>query len=101
MQQQQQIPQQKPLQLTQESFNQFDEKKLINASFDDDLPPPPPPLSSSPTLAHQNRNLNLPQEDTDNNSSITTDTTAQVKNCHKKKEICSKYKKKPIVDTKM
>ena len=76
MQQQQQIPQQKPLQLTQESFNQFDEKK-INASFDDDLPPPPPPLSSSPTLAHQNRNL--PQEDTDNNSSITTDTTAQVK----------------------
>ena len=77
MQQQQQIPQQKPLQLTQESFNQFDEKKLINASFDDDLPPPPPPLSSSPTLA---RNLNLlPQEDTDNNSSITTDTTAQVK----------------------
>ena len=97
MQQQQQIPQQKPLQLTQESFNQFDEKKLINASFDDDLPPPPPPLSSSPTLAHQNRNL--PQEDTDNNSSITTDTTAQVKNCHKKKEICSKYKKNPIVDT--
>ena len=61
-------------QLTQESFNQFEDKNKVvhNASFDDDLPPPPPPLSSSPTFGQRNH------EDTDNNSSITTDTTAQV-----------------------
>ena len=62
-------------QLTQESFNQFEDKNKVvhNASFDDDLPPPPPPLSSSPTIGQRNHH-----EDTDNNSSITTDTTAQV-----------------------
>ena len=66
----------------------------MNASFDDDLPPPPPPLSSSPTpggMGHQGQRglsngvsngfsngLSQNGEDTDNNSSITTDTTAQV-----------------------
>ena len=57
----------------------------LNASFDDDLPPPPPPLSSSPTLPLRNghhlgangHHLGA-GEDTDNISSITTDTTAQV-----------------------
>ena len=68
-------------QLTQESLTPFEEHKPnVNASFDDDLPPPPPPLSSSPQvgprLPHQLPHMN--GEDTDNNSSITTDTTAQV-----------------------
>ena len=88
-------------QLTQESLNQYGDnraaaagqgpgpgpalglgaglKPQLNASFDDDLPPPPPPLSSSPTLPIRNDHFGgAGGEDTDNNSSITTDTTAQV-----------------------
>ena len=67
-------------QLTQESLNTYEDKNMINTSFDEDLPPPPPPLSSSPQVGgrfqHQLPHMN--GEDTDNNSSITTDTTAQV-----------------------
>ena len=67
-------------QLTQESLTPFEEHKNLNQSFDEDLPPPPPPLSSSPQVgprfSHQLPHMN--GEDTDNNSSITTDTTAQV-----------------------
>lgn len=67
-------------QLTQESLTPFEEHKNVNQSFDEDLPPPPPPLSSSPQVgprfSHQLPHMN--GEDTDNNSSITTDTTAQV-----------------------
>jgi hypothetical protein len=45
----------------------------------DDLPPPPPPLRLSPSFPHRSHPLvNTAGEDTDNNSSIATDTTAQV-----------------------